>query len=75
MKMERLVIHTAGASLGNPGPASIGVTIKDGQGRLVTSISHPLGRTPNNQAEYRAISAALEQSVELGASQIDIQSD
>ena len=75
MKIKRLLIHADGASLGNPGPAAIGATIKSEQGRLITTISQRIGRTTNNQAEYRAIIAALEKAIELGANQVDIRSD
>ncbi len=75
MKIERVVIFTDGVSRGNPGAAAIGATIADEQGRLITSVSQPIGRATNNQAEYRAIIAALEEAVSLGASQVDIYSD
>ena len=75
MKIKRMVIFTDGAAAPNPGPAAIGATIKDERGRLITSISQPIGRATNNQAEYRAIIAALENAIRLGASQIDICSD
>ena len=75
MKIKRLLIHADGASLGNPGPAAIGATIKSEQGRLITTISQRIGRTTNNQAEYRAIIAALEKAIELGAKQVDIRLD
>ncbi len=75
MNIERVIIFTDGVSRGNPGLAAIGATIKDEQGRLITSISQPIGRATNNQTEYRAIIAALEKAVSLGASQIDMYSD
>lgn len=75
MKAEKVIIHTDGASLGNPGQAAIGATIKDEQGRLVAHISQRIGRTTNNQAEYRAIVAALEEATRLGAKQVDINLD
>jgi len=75
VKTKRVVIFTDGASLDNPGPAAIGATIKDEQGRLITSISQPIGQTTNNQAEYRAIIAALENAIRLGANQVDMHSD
>jgi len=75
VKIKRVVIHADGASLGNPGPAAIGATIKDEQGRLITTISQGIGRTTNNQAEYRAVIAALEKAIELGAKQVDIKLD
>ncbi len=64
-----------GASRGNPGPAAIGVTIKDERGKLITFISRRIGRATNNQAEYRAIIAALEHAITLGANQVEIHSD
>ena len=75
MEAERVIIHADGASLGNPGPAAIGATIKDEQGRLVARISQRIGRATNNQAEYRAIVAALEEATRLGAKQVDINLD
>jgi len=73
--VERVVIYADGASLGNPGLAAIGATVKDEQGRLVASISQAIGRTTNNQAEYRAVIAALEEAVRLGASKANIYLD
>lgn len=75
MKIKRLVIKTDGRSQGNPGPAAIGAVIKDEQGKLIASISQPIGRATNNQAEYRAIIAALEKAIGLGAEQVDMRSD
>ena len=75
MKVKRLVIFTDGAAEPNPGPAAIGAIIKDEQGRLVASISRRIGQATNNQAEYRAIIAALEEATRLGAEEVDIKSD
>ena len=70
-----MIIHADGASLGNPGPAAIGATIKDDRGRILASISQGIGRATNNQAEYRAVIAALERATKLGASWADIYLD
>jgi ribonuclease HI len=75
MKVNRVIIHADGASLGNPGPAAIGATIKDDRGRILASISQGIGRATNNQAEYRAVIAALERATKLGASRADIYLD
>ncbi len=75
MKVTRVIINADGASRGNPGPAAIGATIKDENGDLIASISHRIGITTNNQAEYRAIIAALEKAVNLGAKQVIVKSD
>ena len=73
--MERVVIRADGASRGNPGPAAIGATIKDEQGKLVARISQPIGIATNNQAEYQAIIAALKEAIRLGARKVDISLD
>jgi ribonuclease HI len=75
MKIGKAVLYTDGASRGNPGPAAIGAVIKDGKGGVLARISRSIGRTTNNQAEYRAIIAALEEAVRLGASSVEVRSD
>jgi len=75
MMVKKLVIHTDGVSRGNPGLAAIGATLKDEQGRVLASISRRIGRTTNNQAEYRAIIAALEEATRLGIRQVELYSD
>ena len=72
---DKLTIFTDGAARGNPGPAAIGVVIKDEKGNNVAAISRCLGSTTNNQAEYRGIIAALEKAVSLGARQVTVYSD
>ena len=69
------MINVDGLSKGNPGPSAIGVVIRDAQGRLVDSISNRLGMATNNQAEYRALIAALERAIELNAKEIHLESD
>ena len=71
----KVIIHADGASRGNPGQAAIGATIKDGEGRLLASLSQRIGRATNNQAEYRAVIAALKEAVRLGAAEADIYLD
>ncbi len=75
MKIKRLVIFTDGAAAPNPGPAAIGAIIKDEQGKLLARISQRIGRATNNQAEYRAIIAALEKAISLGAKHVEVNSD
>ena len=75
MNTDRMLINADGASRGNPGPAAIGATIKGEQGGLLARISRPIGRATNNQAEYRAVIAALQEAVRLGARKVDIRLD
>jgi ribonuclease HI len=73
--MNKLIIFTDGAADPNPGPAAIGAVIRDEQGKHLTAISQPIGQATNNQAEYRAIIAALELAIKLGASKVEAYSD
>ena len=75
MQLNKVIICVDGASRGNPGLAAIGATIKDEQGRLIAHISQGIGRTTNNQAEYRAVITALEEAIRLGARQVELNSD
>lgn len=75
MKTKRVVIFTDGAAEPNPGPAAIGVIIKDEQGKLLARISQRIGKATNNQAEYRAIIAALEKAISLDAKHVEVNSD
>jgi ribonuclease HI len=52
MNTNKVIIYTDGAARGNPGPAAIGVIIKDEAGLTIGKISRRLGVTTNNQAEY-----------------------
>ena len=71
----KVIIHADGASRGNPGQAAIGATIEDGEGQRLASISRRIGRATNNQAEYRAVIAALKEALRLGAVEADIYLD
>ncbi len=56
---EELTVFTDGAARGNPGPASIGVVVKEGEGRTVASFGERIGIATNNTAEYTALVHAL----------------
>jgi len=75
MKAEKVTIFTDGASKNNPGPSAIGAVIKDQQGQTIARISQGIGHSTNNQAEYKAIIAALEEAIRLGARQVNLNSD
>jgi len=53
-------IYTDGGSRGNPGPAAIGVVIKDKQNKIIHQFGHTIGKATNNIAEYQGVVAALE---------------
>jgi len=62
--MEKIIIHTDGGSRGNPGPAGIGVVIKQGD-KLIKEYGKTIGEATNNIAEYSAVVSALETLVKL----------
>ncbi|HTW96189.1 MAG TPA: ribonuclease HI family protein [Candidatus Methylomirabilis sp.] len=70
-KIKKLIIHTDGGARGNPGPAAIGAVLRDEKGKLIEEISEYIGETTNNQAEYRAVIAALEAAKKLGALELE----
>ncbi|MCK4422089.1 ribonuclease HI family protein [candidate division WOR-3 bacterium] len=74
--MDRLVkIFTDGASRGNPGPASIGIFITDGNDKEIKRISEYIGTTTNNIAEYRALLRALEECKKSGFKSVEFFTD
>lgn len=70
-----LRIHTDGGSRGNPGPAGLGVVIKDAAGAIVEEHARYLGKTTNNQAEYMAVIVGLERCLALGATEVEVVAD
>ncbi len=72
---KRLTLYVDGASRGNPGPAAIGVIIKDQGDTTILKVSSYIGKTTNNQAEYTALATALREACKLGADHVDIRTD
>ena len=68
-------VYVDGASRGNPGPAAIGVIIKDEQGATLLRVSSYIGTRTNNQAEYTALITALKEAQRLGAARLAIKTD
>jgi len=73
---DKFIIYTDGGARGNPGPAGIGVIAYDEDGReVVFTLSEYIGETTNNQAEYRAVVAAIDKAKKIGAREIDFYLD
>lgn len=68
--MIKMIIHTDGGARGNPGPAAIGCVLRNTHTEEEYAIKRYIGHTTNNQAEYRALLAALEKAHDLGATHI-----
>jgi ribonuclease HI len=72
--MLALVAYIDGGSLGNPGPAGIGVII-DGANSGTIRIAKAIGRQDNNVAEYFALLEALQCALALKARKLHVYSD
>ena len=75
MQADKVTIFTDGAAQNNPGPAAIGAVIMDERAQAIARISQAIGHATNNQAEYRAVIAALEEAIRLGAKHVRLNSD
>ena len=67
----KLTIYTDGGARNNPGPAAIGVVIKNQTGKTINSYGKYLGEQTNNYAEYSALISGLEEAKKLGATEVD----
>lgn len=69
-----LVAYVDGGSLGNPGPAGVGVVIEGSvSGRI--SIAKWVGHQDNNVAEYLALVEALQSALAMKARKLHVYSD
>ena len=75
MNLRKAILYVDGAARGNPGPASIAAILKDEQGKPIASVSRCIGSTTNNQAEYKALIAALEKAASLDIREVEVRSD
>jgi ribonuclease HI len=71
----KATLHTDGGARGNPGPAGIGVVLSDESGRIVAELWRGIGQSTNNVAEYEALIAGLELSLERGVTELDVYVD
>lgn len=73
-KDRTLEIFTDGASKGNPGPAGVGVVIRE-NGKVIKEISKSIGEATNNVAEYTALIIALKEAKVLKGQNLKIRTD
>lgn len=71
----KLLINTDGGSRGNPGPAGIGVVIRNDQEQVIFEHGSYIGETTNNVAEYSALIKALETARDLGGTDLLVRMD
>ena len=73
--MSRLTVNVDGGSRGNPGPAAIGVVVRDDGGKVLGEVGETIGVATNNVAEYRALLRGIELAAEHGAAELELVGD
>jgi ribonuclease HI len=73
--MSRLTVNFDGGSRGNPGPAGVGVVVRDSAGEVLEEHGERIGEATNNVAEYRALLRGIELAAEHGATELDLVGD
>jgi ribonuclease HI len=71
----KATLYTDGGARGNPGPAGIGVVLKDSGGRVIGEIARGIGFQTNNEAEYKALIAGLELAHTKGVTELEVFMD
>lgn len=65
----KISMFTDGGSRGNPGPAAIGIVIKE-KDRVVREFGKYIGESTNNDAEYKALLEGLGILKEMGVEEV-----
>lgn len=75
VKVAEIKLYADGGSRGNPGPSASGYVLYDMDGVVVKKAGIYLGITTNNQAEYLALKAGLEEAIKLQADIVHVYLD
>jgi ribonuclease HI len=73
--MSRITVNVDGGARGNPGPAAIGVVVRDAAGEVLEEHGERIGRATNNVAEYRALLRGIELAAAHGATELELIGD
>lgn len=73
--MSRAIVNVDGGARGNPGPAAIGVVLRDGDGEVLEKRGEKIGEATNNVAEYRALLKGIELAAAHGATELELVGD
>lgn len=72
---KKFVAFIDGASKGNPGESSYAFVLGRRDGTIIMEVAARVGIATNNEAEYRALLAVLNQVVEWGGEELRVFSD
>ncbi len=73
--MGKLTVNVDGGARGNPGPAAIGVVVRNDDGAVVEQVGETIGTATNNVAEYRALLRGIELAAAHGATEVELIGD
>ena len=73
--MGKLTVNVDGGARGNPGPAAIGVVVRNDDGAVVEQVGETIGQATNNVAEYRALLRGIELASAHGADEVELIGD
>ncbi|HET8566671.1 MAG TPA: ribonuclease HI family protein [Solirubrobacterales bacterium] len=73
--MSRVTVNVDGGARGNPGPAAIGIVLRDGGGTVLEEVGEKIGAATNNVAEYRALLRGIELAAAHGATELELVGD
>jgi ribonuclease HI len=73
--MTKLTVNVDGGARGNPGPAAVGVVVRDTDGEVLESRGETIGTATNNVAEYKALLLGIERAAAHGADELDLIGD
>ena len=68
--LDKLILYTDGASLGNPGRAGVGIIIYNQNRDVIRRMTEFIGINTNNVAEYMALIYALQEALYLKAKEL-----
>ena len=74
-KFRKIELFIDGAARGNPGPAGLGVVIKDENKKTIKEFYKYIGVATNNIAEYNALVYGLQEAHMLGAEEVELNMD
>jgi ribonuclease HI len=73
--MSRVTANVDGGARGNPGPAAIGIVLRDAAGEVLEEVGETIGEATNNVAEYKALLRGIELAAAHGAEELDLIGD
>ncbi|TMK57080.1 MAG: ribonuclease HI family protein [Actinobacteria bacterium] len=73
--MSKVTVNVDGGARGNPGPAAIGVVMRNGDGSVLEEVGEAIGEATNNVAEYRALLRGIELAAGHGAGEVELIGD